>query len=177
MRLLLTDLGLTEATAEIVIQSTFLSKYFDLLLALGIAKDKNQTILAVNYLLTDLAPLVLEARSESVVLTPEHFLTIIKALSSGTFTTRIAKDIIIALALSDADPLEYARANNLLVVVSNEMVDTLVKKVLAENQTVVAEYKAGKTTVLQYLLGQAMKQSRGTIAPNLIQEALLSALG
>jgi aspartyl-tRNA(Asn)/glutamyl-tRNA(Gln) amidotransferase subunit B len=176
-RVLLASLGITEATAEIIIQSAFLSEYVEALLGLGLASDVKKTTLAVNYLLTDLAPLVITASEAQLVLSPVHFLAIISALADGKFTTRIAKDIIIALAVADADPLEYARTNNLVVEVSAEMIQALVQKVITENEAVVAEYKAGKTTALQYLLGQAMKQSRGTIAPNLISETLIAAIG
>ena len=176
-RILLTGIGITEATAEIIIQSAFLSEYVDALLGLGLATDAKKTTLAVNYLLTDLAPLVVDVVESELVLSPMHFLAIITALADGKFTTRIAKDIIIALAVADADPIEYARTNNLVVEVSAEMIQALVQKVLTENAAVVAEYKAGKTTALQFLLGQAMKHSRGTIAPNLISEALIAAIG
>jgi len=176
-RVLLTGLGITEATAEVIIQSQFLSEYVDMLLGLGMASDAKVTTLAVNFLLTDLAPLVSEARDVAHVLSPVHFYAIIKALAEGKFTTRIAKDIIIALALADADPLEYARTNNLIVEVTPEMVQALVQKVLSENEAAVAEYKAGKTATFQFLLGQAMKHSRGTIPPNVISEALVATIG
>ncbi len=176
-RVLLVGLGITEATAEIIIQSVFLSEYVEALLGLGLADDAKKTTLAVNYLLTDLAPLVVDVTESKSVLSPMHFLAIISALADGKFTTRIAKDIIIALAVADADPIEYARTNNLVVEVSAEMIAALVKKVITENEAVVAEYKAGKTTALQFLLGQAMKQSRGTIAPNLISETLIATIG
>jgi aspartyl-tRNA(Asn)/glutamyl-tRNA(Gln) amidotransferase subunit B len=176
-RVLLTSLGITDATAEIIIQSQFLSEYVDSLLELGLASDAKMTTLAVNFLLTDLAPLAVDAGEGSRVLSPAHFHVIIKSLSEGKFTTRIAKDIIIALALADADPLAYARANNLVVEVTPEMVQALIQKVLVENETAVAEYKAGKTATFQFLLGQAMKHSRGTIPPNVISDALVTAIG
>ena len=176
-RVMLTGLGITEASTEIILQSAFLSEYVDNFLGLGLARDPKIVTLAVNYLLTDLAPLAIEVPAGSKILTPEHFALLINALSEGKFTTRIAKDIIIALATNDADPLEYARLNNLVVEVSAEMITLLIDNVIAEHAMVVAEYKAGKTASLQFLLGQAMKQSRGTIAPNLISEALIKAIG
>ena len=175
-RELLNGLGINESSTEVIIQSAFLSGYMDALLRLGLASDAKATTLAVNFLLTDLAPLALVVSDTGAVLSPKHFLSIVQALAEGTFTTRIAKDIIIALAVADADPLEYAKSKNMIVVVTPEMVQAVVQKVLNENQAAVAEYKAGKTATFQFLLGQAMKHSRGTIPPNIITEALQAAI-
>jgi len=55
-------------------------------------------------------------------------------------------------------------------------IDALVAAVVAENAKTVADYRAGKTKVMGFLVGQVMKQSRGTANPQLAEERLRAAL-
>jgi aspartyl-tRNA(Asn)/glutamyl-tRNA(Gln) amidotransferase subunit B len=49
--------------------------------------------------------------------------------------------------------------------------------VLSEQAKVVAEYKAGKTASLQFLIGQAMRAGKGATNPDVIKRLLLEKLG
>jgi aspartyl-tRNA(Asn)/glutamyl-tRNA(Gln) amidotransferase subunit B len=53
----------------------------------------------------------------------------------------------------------------------------LAEKLIAENPTVVADFKAGKEASLQYLVGQAMKVTKGSANPQVIKKILLSVIG
>ena len=48
----------------------------------------------------------------------------------------------------------------------------VVKKVIVDNEKVVQEYKAGKEQVLQFLVGQVMKETKGSANPGKVQELL-----
>ena len=177
MRITYGAVGLPAATMETLIQSQFLSDYYNQVMACSLGQAGVNLVQAANYLLTDLSPLIVSAAADQTILTPKHFVTLLQAVGNRTITSRVAKDIIIALALADADPIAYATEHNLLVTESATGVAELVARVLTENEAVVAEYKAGKTAALQFLLGQAMKYSRGAIDPKLITEQLLQAIG
>jgi aspartyl-tRNA(Asn)/glutamyl-tRNA(Gln) amidotransferase subunit B len=52
----------------------------------------------------------------------------------------------------------------------------LIKRVLAENQAVVAKYRAGKTSVIGFLVGQVMRLTGGKVDPKQAQQELLKKL-
>ena len=52
-----------------------------------------------------------------------------------------------------------------------------VEKIISENETVVAEYKAGKEAVLNSLVGKAMKETGGSYSPQTIKESLIDLIG
>ncbi len=52
----------------------------------------------------------------------------------------------------------------------------LVEKIIAANPTVVADYKAGKEVALQFLVGQGMKESKGSANPAVLRERLIAIL-
>ena len=169
--------GIQEASVEIILQSQFLSYYFAQILATKLLTDNAAIVMAANYLLTDLSPLVSTQFNEKSLFTPEHFVLLVNAVQSRKLTTRVAKDIIIALSLADADPIEYATEHGLMVTVSSDDLQAMVTKIITDNESVVAEYKAGKTAALQFLLGQAMKQTRGAVDPKTLTEAFITAIG
>lgn len=169
--------GISEATIEIILQSQFLSRYFTQILATKLLNDNTAIVIAANYLLTDLSPLVLAQSDEKNLFTPEHFAQLVNAVHGRKLTTRVAKDVIIALALADADPIAYATEHGLMVTVSTDDLRGMVTKIIADNESVVTEYRAGKTAALQFLLGQAMKQTRGAVDPKIITEEFIKAIG
>jgi aspartyl-tRNA(Asn)/glutamyl-tRNA(Gln) amidotransferase subunit B len=52
----------------------------------------------------------------------------------------------------------------------------IITEVLEENQAVVAEYKAGKTKVFTFLVGQVMKKTHGKANPRIVTELLKNFL-
>jgi aspartyl-tRNA(Asn)/glutamyl-tRNA(Gln) amidotransferase subunit B len=54
--------------------------------------------------------------------------------------------------------------------------EPIIKDIINNNQKVVDEYKAGKQASLQFLIGQAMKQTKGSANPEAIKKLLLDNL-
>jgi aspartyl-tRNA(Asn)/glutamyl-tRNA(Gln) amidotransferase subunit B len=87
-------------------------------------------------------------------------------------------DAAVPERLLASDSLEVLIALEGLGQVSDTgAIDALVAAVVAENAKTVADYRAGKTKVMGFLVGQVMKQSRGTANPELAAERLRAVLG
>ena len=121
--------------------------------------------MAANYLLTDFSQILLGANVTDAVITPNHFGKLIGLVHDKKVSSRVAKDIIIAIGLNDTDPLTYATEHQLISSFTPEQLLALVQEIVAANPAVVAEYKGGKVASLQFLLGQAMKQTKGAVDP------------
>ena len=157
------DIGLPSNQIEIIIQNDYLMNYFDKLVA-----EQFETpvlILAVNYLLTDFAQILGSASSADQVLSPKNFGLLMTLVRDKKISSRVAKDMLLAIGLHDTDPLTYASDHNLISSFTSEQLTTLVQEILQAHPSVVAEYKAGKVASLQFLLGQAMKQTKGAVDP------------
>ncbi|MES2748773.1 MAG: Asp-tRNA(Asn)/Glu-tRNA(Gln) amidotransferase subunit GatB [Patescibacteria group bacterium] len=174
-RLKYNDIGLTSSQIEIIIQNEVLNAYFDSLVQL----DTNPAILllSANYLLTDFLPQLQTKADDSIVLTPSHFIALMHLVSERKVSSRVAKDMLIAIGLHDTDPLVYAETHNLISVFTPEQLTDLVKGIIQAHPSVVLEYQGGKIASLQFLLGQAMKKTKGAVDPVTLKNTFISELG
>lgn len=157
------DIGLASNQVEVLMQNDVLVKYFDALVSQSLSAPV--LVMAANYLLTDFSQILLGANESDEVLTPSHFGKLIGLVHDKKVSSRVAKDIIIAIGLNDTDPLAYATEHQLISSFTPEQLVALVQEIVAANPAVVAEYKGGKVASLQFLLGQAMKQTKGAVDP------------
>ncbi len=169
------DIGLTNNQIEIIIQNEILNSYFDSLVLL----ESNPAILqlAANYLLTDFLPLLVTKDDAKTILSPKNFVVLMRMVFERTVSSRVAKDIIIAIGLADTDPSVYANSHNLVSAFTSDALKELVIGILVAHPSVVSEYKGGKVASLQFLLGQAMKQTKGAVDPVILKNTFVEELG
>ena len=74
------------------------------------------------------------------------------------------------------EPLEIAEKNGFILSNDPDALKKVIEQIVAENPTVVADYKAGKTNLIQFLVGQGMKAMKGSGDPAVIKEGLEKAL-
>ena len=174
-RLKYSDIGITSNQIEIIIQNEVLNSYFDGLLHL----ESNFAILllSANYLLTDFLPQLVAKDEKSLVLSPKHFIALMHLVSERKISSRVAKDILKAIGLADTDPLAYAAKHDLISSFTPEALTVLVKEIISAHPSVVAEYRGGKIASLQFLLGQAMKETKGAVDPITLKNTFITELG
>ena len=95
---------------------------------------------------------------------------VMEAFVAGTTSSTAAKAAIMGVLENGGEP------EIIIQVSDSEALQKAVQEVINGNQSVVAEYKSGKGAALQYLVGQAMKATRGAGNPGLIRNLLEEAL-
>ena len=100
------------------------------------------------------------------------------AVRSCIMTTEKAsgKEILKAALLENAIPEEYADEKGLWLITDRAELEEILKKVIEENPKAVGEYRDGKTKNFQFLLGQAMRATKGKADPGLLTEILRALL-
>ncbi len=142
--------------------------------------DKNKVVLASNYVTSDVVGL---SRKENisideVVSKIPHagFAELINLVSDKKISSRGAKDILAIMYKDGGSPLEIAEKNGFILSNDPDALKKVIEQIVAENPTVVADYKAGKTNLIQFLVGQGMKAMKGSGDPAVIKEELEKAL-
>ena len=101
---------------------------------------------------------------------------LIKKLDNGEISNRNFKEIVDDLLERDITLEELLKEKNIQNVVDNSKVIELITKVLDENPKVVNDYLSGNERSLKFLMGQVMKESKGTVNPKIANDLLISEL-
>lgn len=153
-----TNYGLAQDVADLYTRDSekgqYIDKVYDLL------SDKNQINLSSNYLSSVLGVTTIRH---------EYFVSVIEMISNNLLSARGAKEIFKKLETENKDPKQLANDLGLIQKNDVEELTKLAEKIIKENQKAVDEYRAGKLSSLQFLIGQAIKQSGGSVNPIILK--------
>lgn len=164
--------NLKDEQIEILVQDKNLTDYFEEVISE--LEDKKYTQLAVNYLLTDFQSLTKEKMLsfEEVLITPENFAELINMISRGEITSRVAKDVLRTMIEKGGDPSLIIEERGLKQINDESAINDLVRQIIEENPNVIEDYKKGKETALQFLMGQGIKKTKGRVNPEILKKVL-----
>lgn len=169
------NLGLDEKQIEILISDIDRNAFFETVIAA--LSDEVSPKSAANYFTTDIISLLESGAYKIEDGNAITFAGLLKMLAQNTITSRVAKDLLPEVVFSGADPLHLAESRGLLQQNSAEELHAVIEALIADNASVVAEYKAGKESSIQFLVGQGMKATKGSANPTLLLELIKSKIG
>ena len=102
---------------------------------------------------------------------------LILAVERGEVSAKAAKGVLREMERTGQDVGETIRALGLEQISDADSLARAVDLVLEREPDQVAQYRAGKTKVLGYLVGQIMKATSGKANPHAVNEILRSRLG
>jgi aspartyl-tRNA(Asn)/glutamyl-tRNA(Gln) amidotransferase subunit B len=109
---------------------------------------------------------------EQSPVSPERMAELLRLIDSGVISGKIAKTVFDEMASSGNAPERIVREKGLVQITDPDAIAEVVKQVLAEYPKEVSDYKAGKTKVFGFLVGQVMKATRGKANPKMVNEIL-----
>jgi len=165
--------GLKDEQIEILISDKQAADYFEEVISE--LENKKYTQLAVNYLLTDLQSLMKEKMLSfgEILITPENFAELIQLIGENQITSRTGKDVLRIMIEKGKDPSLIIEEGGLGQINDESAINNIVKQIIEENPLVIEDYKKGKETALQFLVGQGMKKTKGSINPEILKKSLL----
>jgi aspartyl-tRNA(Asn)/glutamyl-tRNA(Gln) amidotransferase subunit B len=170
---LIEDYGLPEYDAEVLTSSQRVAEFYDACVCL------HQDPKAVsNWIMSEVLRL-LNAEGKEIddtPLLPEHVATVLKLISEGTISGRIAKDVFEDTFHSGRDPQVLVTERGLTQISDTDELSRIVTDVLAANANVVEDYRNGKDKALGFLVGQVMKATRGKANPQVVNKLLKEQL-
>ena len=171
------DFSLKESDVLYVTSTPERSVFFDAV-AEALENDSSSIALAVNYIVSDLAGIYAKRGNEDLgLLTAAGFAKLIRLVGSQKLSSRGAKNVLPILVEKGGDPEDVAGSQGLIQIHDTGVLSAAVDAVLANEEKAVQEYKNGKQAALQYLIGKAMKESRGAGNPENIKKILVDKLG
>ncbi|HHV51137.1 MAG TPA: Asp-tRNA(Asn)/Glu-tRNA(Gln) amidotransferase subunit GatB [Clostridiales bacterium] len=166
------ELGLPDYDAAFITASRKLADYFEKVVEFG-APPK----VASNWIMGDITKELNDRGIEEIPFAPEYLAKTIGLIEKGVVSTTAAKKIVSALFEEEKDPEVIAREKNLIQNSDESALLELVKQIIADNPKAVEEIRAGKEKAMGFLIGQAMKASRGSANPQIISRLVREQLG
>ena len=165
--------GLSPYDADVLTASRAMADYFEATVASG-ADAKP----AANWIMGDLQALLVKNALpiEACKVASADLAAMIRLIDDGTISGKIAKDILLEMFDSGQDPGSIVKARGLVQISDENELERIVADVIAGNPGPVEDFRNGKEKALGFLVGQAMKATRGKANPRMINEILLKAL-
>jgi aspartyl-tRNA(Asn)/glutamyl-tRNA(Gln) amidotransferase subunit B len=145
----------------------------------GKAKERARvTKLMTGWLLSKLGGLMAANGIDirTVKIDPENFAEFITLLSSGKLSSKTGMTVLEAMLADGSDPTHVMEDKKLGRLMDEGAIAEYADRVIANFPVEVAKYQAGKKELLQFLIGQVLKDSEGNADPALTKNVLLVKL-
>ncbi len=167
------DLGIPEYDAEVLTETRALASYYE-----EVARRSGNAKLASNWIMTEVNG-IRNKQGQSIEefpIRPDRLGDLVKMIAEERISGKIGKQLFEMMLKRPEGPEELVKAQGLLPIDDEASLRALAKEVIAANPGPAAEVRAGKERTFAFLVGQAMKQSRGRAHPEKIQDALKKEL-
>ena len=172
-RSLYIEKNVSEINAKKLVQNKPLSDYFNTLLT----EDINFKI-ASNLLLGDISAYLnkTEKSITDTTLTKERMVELVNKISDNTLTSKNLKDILDKVLEEDKSISEIIKESGIENITDDTALREIIKKIVSENSESVTDYKNGHDRAIKFLMGQVMKETKGSANPNLAMNILIEEL-
>ena len=167
------ELGLPAYDTHVLTLTKEMSDMFEKTVSLG-ADAK----LASNYLMVDVNAYLNKVQKElsETALTAEGLAGMIKLISDGTISSKIAKKVFAELIEHGGDAEKIVKEKGLVQVSDSGQLLAWVNEALDNNPKSIEDYKNGRDRAIGFLVGQIMKASKGQANPQMINKMLLEEI-
>ena len=168
------EFGLSEYDADVLTAERATAEYFET--AAGISGNPK---MAANWVMGDLMA-SLKAESMDISLSPvtaTHLGELVKLIASGEISGKIAKEVFPKMFSTGDAPAVIIEREGLKQISDSGALEQIIAGVIEANPKQVEQYRGGKTTVINFLVGQAMKATRGQANVGVVTELFKQKLG
>ena len=168
------EFGLSEYDADILTSSKYFSDFFEN--AEKICKNPKAVS---NWIISDITGILNEKELEEnqIPFTAENLGELINLIDKGTISTAIAKKVLPEMFENTKSPSKIIEEKGWIQISDEGAIKEVVLKILESNPQSIADYKAGRDRALGFLVGQAMKETKGKANPQMLNKMFLEELG
>ena len=169
----LSDMELTEKAANFVTASKYYSNMFE-----EASSICNNPKSVSNWIMSDIARILNEREEEpeDLKFTGKELGELVSLIDKGTISSAIAKKVLEEMFINPEKPSKIIEDKGWVQISDESAIKEVVNKILEANPQSVADYKAGKDKALGFLVGQAMKETKGKANPQMLNKMFLEEL-
>ncbi len=169
----LTEYELSEKDSRLLTASKYLSDLFE-----GALKECGNAKAVANWILSDISRILNEKEMEAdqIPFTASQLAKVVELIDKGTISSAIAKKVITELFENPQDPEIIIKENGWIQISDEGAIRDVVLKILEANPQSVADYKGGKDRAIGFLVGQAMKETKGKANPGMLNKMFVEEI-
>lgn len=164
---------LPEYDSNILTSSKYFSDLFE-----GATKICNNPKAVSNWIMTDITKELNEKELEpsDIPFSAQQLGNLVILIDKGTISSSIAKKVLDEMFKEAKDPQKIIEEKGWIQISDEGAIKEVVVKILEANPASVADYKAGKDKAVGFLVGQAMKETKGKANPQMLNKMFLEEL-
>ncbi len=165
--------NLSEKDANIITASKYLSDLFE-----SAIKVCNNPKAVNNWIISDISRILNETEMEAIAIPFDgnQLGKLVILIDNGTISSSIGKKVLTELFEKPRDPEQIIKEKGWIQISDESAIKEVVMKILEANPQSITDFKAGKDRALGFLVGQAMKETKGQANPKMLNELFLEEL-
>ncbi len=167
------EFNLPEYDSNILTSSKYISDLFE-----NAVKICNNPKAVSNWIMTDITRILNEKEQEpnEIPFSAEQLGELVILIDKGTISSAIAKKVLEELFENPRNPEEIIKEKGWIQISDEGAIKEVVLKILEANPQSIVDFKAGKDRALGFLVGQAMKETKGKANPQMLNKMFLEEL-
>ena len=166
----LNEYKLSEKDAKILVSSKYLSNLFE-----EAGKICGNYKAVSNWIISDISRILNEKELEpnQIPFEAKHLAELVSLIDKGTISSKIAKDVLEEMFENPRNPEKIIKEKGWIQISDEGEIKKIVLEILDKNPQSIADYKAGKDRALGFLVGQAMKATKGKANPQMLNKMFI----
>ena len=117
-----------------------------------------------------------DAELQDTKVSTQQISSLMILLLENTITNSVAKTVLEKMFETGQDPQKIVENEGLAQMNNDDEINKIVEEILEDNEKAIADFQSGKETAIGFLVGQAMKATRGRINANNVKEVIIKKL-
>jgi aspartyl-tRNA(Asn)/glutamyl-tRNA(Gln) amidotransferase subunit B len=161
------EYGLPEYDAEVLTSEKALADYFE-----AAVQEFPQPKQVSNWIMGELMRELKEEEAgiASCRITPAALAKLLALVEQGTISGKLAKTVFEDMVATGRDPEAIIKEKGLAQISDSGALEAIAQEIIDANPKEAADFKAGKTKVMGFFVGQLMNKTQGQANPQLANE-------
>ena len=164
---------MSEKDANIIVSSKYFSNLYE-----EAGKLSGNYKAVSNWIISDISRILNEREMEpnEIPFSAKNLADLINLIEKGTISSSIAKNVLEEMFNNPVRPEKIIQEHGWIQISSEDEILEIVLKIIKENNQSVMDYRAGKDRALGFLVGQAMKATKGKANPKMLNEMFIKEI-
>lgn len=165
--------GLSNYDATILVKEKNIADYYEECISYGVSPKS-----ACNWITSIILGYInkYELKITDIFVTPKMLSDLIQVLEKGNISSKQAKEVLYDSLIQDKEPLQIIEEKGICQMGNDEEILKIIKEVFEENSDAKEQYRGGKTNIVDFLVGQVMKKTRGKANPAMAMQFIKEEL-